>query len=60
MDKLKGGNMTKEHKRILACDRHRQEREAELDALKRSFAEILSGAFIGVAMGFMILGCCFM
>ena len=59
MDKLKGGSMTKEHERILACDKHRQKREAELDALKRSFTEILSGAFIGTAIGLMLFGCCF-
>lgn len=59
MDKLKGENMTKEHERMLKCDRLRMKREAELDALKRSFAEILSGAFIGAAIGLMLFGCCF-
>ncbi len=53
MDKLKGGSMTKEHERILACDKHRQKREAEIEEIICSIIGGLATWLIPFAIFFL-------
>lgn len=53
MDKLKGESMTKEHERMLKCDRLRMKREQEVEEIICSIIGGLATSLIPFALFFL-------